>query len=114
MEMDAKKCKFLPVTVLGRPGLFHSERIERASVPKGWHMYEIQYHPKNPKLPVQIGKMAVNHFYGTVLTPKAIRLSEGEWDFRVIHGNRDLRFSVEKAVTLKEYDKQKHRGKHGR
>lgn len=112
--MDAKKCKFLPVTVLGRQGLFHNERIERASIPKGWHMYEIRYHPENPKLPVQIGKMAVKHFYGTVLTLKAIQMPEGEWDFRVMDGNRDLRFSSEQAVTLKEYEKQKHRKKHGR
>ncbi|WP_050642172.1 MULTISPECIES: LPD28 domain-containing protein [Clostridia] len=114
MEADAKKCEFLPVLIFGRQGLFCGVRIERASVPKGWHMYEIRHHPENPKRPVQIGKMAVNHFYGTVLTLKAIRFPEGEWDFREIIGNRDLRFLGERAATLKEYEKQKQRKKHGR
>lgn len=114
MEADAKKCELLPVTVFGRQGLFYGGRIERASVPRGWHMYEIRHHPANPKHPIQIGKMAVNHFYGTVLTKKAVRLPEGEWDFREMNGDRDLRFLNEKAATVKEYEKRKQRKRHGR
>lgn len=100
--------------IFGRQALFCGERMERASLPKGWHMYEIRHHPENPKRPVQIGKMTINHFYGTVLTTKAIKPPEGEWDFREINGNRDLRFLEGKAVTLREYEKQKHRKKHGK
>lgn len=114
MEADAKKCELQPVTVFGRQGLFYGGRIERASVPRGWHMYEIRHHPEDPSQPMQIGKMAVNRFYGTVLTKKAIRLMEGEWDLRGMKGNGDLRFLNEKAVTMKEYEKRKQRKRHGR
>lgn len=114
MEMDAGKCKFLPITIFGRQGLFYGGRLERASVPKGWHMYEVSHQAKNPKRPVQIGKMAISDFYGTVVTPKAIKLPEGEWDYRSIRGNRDFCFLNEPPVTLKTFGRQRQRKKHKR
>lgn len=105
MEEDAKKCEFQPVTVYGRQGLFCDSRIERASVPKGWHMYEIQHQKTNRERPIKLGRMVMTEFYGTVLTPKAIRLPEGEWGYRDIQGSRDLHFLTGKKVTLKEYGK---------
>lgn len=105
MEEDAKKCEFRLVKVYGRQGLFCDSRIERASVPKGWHMYEIQHQKTNRERPIKLGRMVMTEFYGTVLTPKAIRLPEGEWDYRDIQGNRDLHFLDGKKVTLKEYGK---------
>lgn len=77
-------------------------------------MYEISHHARHPQRPERFSKMTVNHFYGTILTPKAIRPPDGEWDYRKIDGNRDLRFLKDKPVTLKEYGKLRQRKKHGR
>lgn len=114
LEADAKKCEFQPVVIFGRQGLFYKSRIERASVPRGWHMYEISHHADHTKRPERLGRMAVNHFYGTILTPKTIRPPDGEWDYREIGGIRDLRFLEVKPVTLKEYEKLRQRKKYGK
>lgn len=62
------------VEVLGKEGLFTSLRVDRATVPKGWTMYEVRHDDNSWGDPVEIALgIMVNHF-GTLLVKEPFDL----------------------------------------
>lgn len=104
---DARKVLYQKIRIFGREALLSRNRIDPYSVPKGWHLYEVRHHPKDSGKPIQLGKMVLTSFFGTVMTRKTIVLPEGEWGYRDICGNHDLRILDEGTVTLEAYEKKK-------
>jgi hypothetical protein len=100
---DATKEKFSLVTVLGKPALFHDCRIDRDTVPKGWHLYEVRSDDDGLGDPVQIAKgIMVNH-WGTILTQKPIKLPPDS--YLDIDPEKDWDYGSGGGFTIKEYEK---------
>ncbi|MCI8287392.1 MAG: hypothetical protein HFH89_07025 [Lachnospiraceae bacterium] len=73
---DAMKERFDEILVLGKPALFLDLRIDRDTVPKGLHLYEVRHGDDKWSDPVQIAKgIVVNHF-GSIITREPIDLPE--------------------------------------
>ena len=65
---------FDEVTILGKPALFTSIRINRSTVPRGYHAYDVRHDDECQGEAVQLGLMIwVNH-WGTIITRDEIRL----------------------------------------
>lgn len=72
--MKAQDERYEEVTILGKPALFTSLRIESASVPAGINRYEIRHEDDDGMNAAQIGaSIWVNHM-GTLLMRDALPL----------------------------------------
>jgi hypothetical protein len=68
---------FEEVTILGKPALFTCARIERSTVPRGYHLYEVRHDDECQGDAVQIARgILVNH-WGTLITRDEIKLPSG-------------------------------------
>jgi hypothetical protein len=69
------------VTILDKPALFTSVRIDRNTVPRGYHLYEVRHDDDCQGDAVQIARgIMVNH-WGTLITRDKIKLpSDGYLD----------------------------------
>lgn len=72
--LDATKETFGAVEILGIPGLFTVERVNRATVPKGMYLYEMQTSEDDWSQPCLLGRRIMVEHYGTVLTASPIDL----------------------------------------
>ena len=75
-QIDAKKAKFTLVEVFGRPALFTTECINRATVPEGLHAYDMQTSEDDWDQPCLLGKHITVEHFGTVLVSSPIKLGE--------------------------------------
>ena len=99
MQVDAKTEEYEHVELFGRPVLFTNFRIDRATVPEGWHCYDIRGSGSDPgELAYLERHVLVNHA-GTILSPWEIRFPKGK-DCRKIKNK--ISFYGE-AVTLAEF-----------
>ncbi|MCI9403672.1 MAG: hypothetical protein HFF04_08380 [Oscillospiraceae bacterium] len=74
--LDATKETFEAVEILGIPGLFTIERVNRATVPKGMYLYEMQTDEEDWTQPCLLGRRIIVEHFGTVLTASPITLNE--------------------------------------
>lgn len=100
MIFDAKKEKFCEVTILGKPALFTPIRIDRNTLPNGYHLYEVRHDDECKGDAVQIAKgILVNH-WGTLITRDEIKLpSDGYLDIE----SDDLVYSTGDCRSMKEF-----------
>lgn len=98
---DAMQETYEEMTVLGKPALFTSVRIDRNSVPKGLYHYEVRHDDESCGDPVQIAKgIMVNH-WGTILLCTPIKLpSDGYLD---IDPEKDWSYSEGSCRTIKDF-----------
>lgn len=80
--LDAQKECFEAVEILGVPGLFTTERINRATIPKGMYAYDMQTCEEDWGRPGLLARWIMVEHFGTVLTASPILLPES--------GYRDL------------------------
>ena len=78
---NAMKEDFEEVTILNKPALFTSIRIDRSTIPRGYHLYEVRHDDDCQGDAVQIARgIMVNH-WGTLITREEIKLpSDGYLD----------------------------------
>ena len=79
---NAQTERFEAVELLGIPGLFTTQRVSRASVPKGLYLYEMQTSEDDWSQPCLLARSILVEHFGTVLTASPIALPE--------HGYLDL------------------------
>lgn len=72
--LDAKDSQFERVTVLNKPMLFTCCRVDRDTVPKELHIYEVRHDDDNYGDPVQIGRWIRVNFWGTLISSTPISL----------------------------------------
>lgn len=73
-RFNANDIAWEKVEVLNREGLFTELRVDRNSIPKGWHMYEVRHGDNDWGEPVEIARgILVNHF-GTLLVKEPFDL----------------------------------------
>lgn len=80
--LDATKKRFTAVEILGVPGLFTTERVSRATVPKGMYAYDMQTSEEDWGYPCLIARHITVEHFGTVITASPVELPES--------GYRDL------------------------
>ncbi len=98
VSVNAKEEEYKHVELFGRPALFTNSRIDRGTVPEGFHCYDLRGSDRDPGKPTTVeNRVAVNHA-GTVLTAEPITIPrEG---FRRLRGG--LNFLGE-CLTLPEF-----------
>lgn len=75
----AESLKYQEVTLFGKPALFTECRINRATVPKDVHRYEIRHGDEDWGEPVELAHGIGVNYYGTVLTREPIQLPISGW-----------------------------------
>lgn len=73
-QTKAKEVIWERVEVLDREGLFTCCRIDRNSVPAGYHVYDIRHDDDCQGDPVQICKWVMVNHWGTLLTKEPFEL----------------------------------------
>lgn len=116
--LDATKETFEAVEILGILGLFTVERVNRATVPKGMYLYEMQTSEDDWSQPCLLGQRIMVEHYGTVLTASPIDLpSSGYLDLKpgdFTQGNGFDRLTVAEFEDkyLGRHPSARHRGGH--
>lgn len=96
------------VTVLDKPMLFSSCRIDRNTVPKGLYVYEVRHDDDQRGDPVQIANWIMVNHWGTLISSEPLKLNSRKGE-----NNAYLNIDPEEdwnyegiAITLKEYMEQ--------
>jgi hypothetical protein len=97
---DATGEDFREAAILGRPALFTCIRIERSTVPRGYHLYEVRHGDECQGDAVQIARGIVVNHLGTLITRDRIKLPpSGYLDI----GPDDLDYGTGSCLTLKGF-----------
>ena len=102
--IDAITERFEAVEILGIPGLFTALRVDRATVPKGMYLYEMQTNEEDWSQPGLIGRHITVEHYGTVLTASPIELSAT--GYRDLHPGDFDQGSGAERLTVAEFEEK--------
>ena len=75
-RLNAREVLWEKVEVLGKEGLFVDLRVDRKTVPEGYHMYEVRHSDNDWGEPVEIGEWIMVNFFGTLLTKEPFELEK--------------------------------------
>ena len=107
-SIDARKEKFQVVTVFGEKMLFTNARVDRSTVPKEIHMYEVRHSDEDWGEPIQVAEwIRVNH-WGTLLSVKPIKLEKSpviDNSYRDIAEETDWNYESYE-ISVREYMKE--------
>jgi hypothetical protein len=99
-RVSARTEIFDEVTILEKAALFTPMRIERNSVPHGYHLYEVRHDDECQGDAVQIAKGVMVNYWGTLITRDEIKLSpEGYLDIEP----DDLNYGTGDCSTMKVF-----------
>ena len=91
---------FEEVTILNKPALFTSLRIDHATIPRGYHKYEVRHDDDCQGDAVQIAKRIMVNHWGTLITHEEINLPpDGYLDIEP----EDLNYSTGDCQSMKEF-----------
>ena len=100
MGENAMKEKFDVVELFGRYALFTNLRIDRSTVPAGWHCYDIRGSDDDfGELAALEHNVSVNHA-GTILSPRPIPFPDGQDHLDI---REKLGFAECHDITLEEF-----------
>ena len=100
MKVNAMSEYFDEVTILGKPALFTNLRIDRNTVPRGYHLYEVRHDDDCQGDAVQIARgILVNH-WGSLITHEVINLpADGYLDIEP----EDLNYAAGDCRSMKTF-----------
>ena len=102
MAQDAMTESFEHIELFGKPALFSDLRIDRSTVPDGWHCYDVRGSDHDPGRPTTLeARVVVNHA-GTILSPEEITFPKGK-NYRLI--KEKINF-LEECVGIAEFCEQ--------
>lgn len=96
--IDAATERFEAVELLGIPGLFTTQRVNRATVPKGMYAYELQTSPEDWSQPCLLARHITVEHFGTVLTASPITIPQSGY-LDLYHGDLDEKNGTEHLTT---------------
>lgn len=99
-RLDARTEKYETIEFFGIPMLFSNFRLDRSTVPKGMHLYEVRHSDYEDADPVEIRDYVLVNFWGTLLSRKPLRLDER--GCRYVRNGDDWGFTGE-SCGLHEY-----------
>jgi len=97
---DAHEEEYEHIELFGQPMLFTTSRIDRETVPDGWHCYDLRGSDYDPAEPIMVENRVVVNHAGTILSPTDLELERYEDNRRRI-GN-ELTF-LDEIVTLEQF-----------
>lgn len=74
MAANAQEIAMGEVRFAGIPALFSELRLDRSTIPKSLHVYEMRRAANDPFRPVQIAQSVDTYFYGTLITVRPLRI----------------------------------------
>lgn len=89
------------IIFFNKPVIFTSSRIDRSTLPKGLHCYEVQYDDNHRGIITMIGNHITVNFWGSILSTKKIGLDKN--GYRKIDEKKDIKFLEQPVLTLKDY-----------
>ena len=99
MQVNAMTEEFEHIEIFGKPVLFTNARVDKATVPEGWHRYNIRGSDYDPgSFGTLEHEVAVNHA-GTILSPEEIPFPKGK-DYKPIRGSQNF---LGDEMTLAEF-----------
>lgn len=99
-HFDARTHDFEEISLFDKPALFTCLRIDRSTVPRGYHQYEIRESEGFSVECCQIGKRIVVNHWGTVIANERIKLDKD--GFRDMT-DEDINYGVVDRMTLREF-----------
>ena len=99
---NAMTVDFEEVTIFGKPALFTSARIDRSTVPGGFHLYEIRHDDDCQGDAVQIARAVFVNHWGTLITRDEIILSDIDSSGYLDIEPDDLNYGVGNLRSMKE------------
>lgn len=99
MLANAMTEEFEHIELFGKPVLFTTARVEKATVPKGWYRYEIRGSDYDPEEFCTIEPRVIVNHAGTILSPEEIPLQDSE-SRRYIRGQENF---LDEYMTLAEF-----------
>lgn len=103
MAKDARTEQFQRVELFGQPALFTASRLDQASVPDGWYVYDAQSSRTFPYELQTVALQASFDFGGTFLLPTEIRMTNRAKDARKIN---DKLTKLGYELTLEQFCKE--------
>lgn len=100
--INASTERFEAVEILTVPGLFTTQRVDRATVPSWMYIYEMQTDPADWSQPCLLGRHITVEHFGTVLTASPLPLPPGGY-LDLSPGDFDERQGVER-LTAAEFE----------
>ncbi len=85
MSVNAREEQFEHIELFGKPALFTNSRINRATVPEGFHCYDLRGSDYDPGKPLTVEHSVVVNHAATVLTAEPVKFQKDK-DFRRISG----------------------------
>lgn len=99
MLVNAMTGEFEHIELFGKPVLFTNDRVDKATVPKGWYRYNIRGSDSDPgSFGTLECEVAVNHA-GTILSSEEIPFPKGK-DYKPIRGSQNF---LGEDMTLAEF-----------
>ncbi len=99
MSINAITEKYEHIELFGKPVLFTNNRIDRTTVPRSWHCYDLRGSDNDPgSFGTLEHKVGVNHA-GTILSPEKILFPRGK-DYRPVRGSQNF---LGEEMTLAEF-----------
>ena len=99
-RLNTKKEAFEEVTILDKPALFTTKRIDRNSVPRGYHLYEVRHDDDCRGDAIQIAMNVTENHFGSLITRDVIRLTPfGELDIK----SKDLNYGTGDCRSMKAF-----------
>lgn len=76
MRVNATTEQYENVTVLNKPMLFTSLRVDKATVPDGLFVYEVRHDDDCKGIPTELAKWIMVNHWGTVISAYPVELTE--------------------------------------
>lgn len=74
MGVNAKKEEYEHVELFGKPAIYTNSRIDRETVPEGFHCYDLRGSDYDPEKPIAVEAHVVVNHAGTVLIPEPLTI----------------------------------------
>lgn len=100
MRCNAMEESYEEAEFLGKPALYTDSRVDKATVPEGFHRYEIRHADDDWGEPCQLGYGILVNCFGTLITNEAIQLGP---DGRMDINPGDMNFPTGECLTLADY-----------
>ena len=99
MKVNARTGEFQHIELFDKYALFTNARIDRSTVPKGWHCYDFRGSDDDPGELCYIEKSVTVNHAGSVLMPEKLEMpASGRLDVR-----DEIGFLDEGDMTLREF-----------
>lgn len=101
MRYDAGKERWMPMEIRDVRGYFNDARIDRSTVPEGFHLWELA-DGDSDGIPCRYKPGILVNFYGTFITKGQLPIDDLEWNAGYIESAEEWSYPDSESMTLAE------------